>query len=95
MSDERYSRQERLAEVGAAGQARIGRARALVPDAPGADVERAYLVGSGAGEVVASAAPAEPFAHGGAFHFDAACDVGAGAWRALRTLRQVLGITSR
>jgi hypothetical protein len=34
----------------------------------------------------------EPFDHGAAFEFDAARDVGAGAWRALGKLRATLGI---
>jgi hypothetical protein len=96
MSDvERYSRQERLAEVGLAGQEKLRRARAVVRAAAGADVECAYLAAAGVHEVVQEELPAEPFAHADAFHFGPARDVGAGAWRALGTLRQVLGIGSR
>jgi len=92
MSDEeRFSRQEQLAEVGPEGQRRIAGSTAAVGGS-GADVERAYLAGAGVGRLVASAGEAEPFAHREAFAFEATRDVGAGAWRALRHLRAVLGI---
>jgi hypothetical protein len=94
MSEEtRFSRQERLAEVGFAGQERISRWKAVVRGVDGADVERLYLLGAGVREVTASEAEApEPFVHAAAFEFDAARDVGAGAWRALEALRAALGI---
>jgi hypothetical protein len=45
------------------------------------------------GRLIASeATAAEPFVHAAAFEFDAARDVGAGAWRALGTLRATMGI---
>ena len=91
----RFSRQERLAEVGPAGQERIVGSTAVVRGARGADVERLYLVAAGVGRVTARETEApEPFVHAAAFEFDAARDVGAGAWRALRTLRATLGIGS-
>jgi hypothetical protein len=46
--DTRFSRQERLAEVGAAGQERIARSTAVVGGGRGGAVERLYLVGAGA-----------------------------------------------
>jgi hypothetical protein len=89
----RFSRQERLAEVGGAGQERIARSTAVVRGTRGADVERLYLLAAGVGHVTVSETEApEPFVHAVAFEFDAARDVGAGAWRALRTLRATLGI---
>jgi molybdopterin/thiamine biosynthesis adenylyltransferase len=89
----RYSRQERLAEVGPAGQERIVRSTAVVRGTRGADVECLYLLRAGVGQVIASETEApEPFVHSAAFEFDAARDVAAGAWRALRTLRTTLGI---
>ena len=92
MSDEeRFSRQERLAEVGPEGQRKIASSTAEI-GGHGVDVERAYLAGAGVGRLVASAGAAEPFAHRDAFAFEATRDVGAGAWRALRHLRAVLGI---
>lgn len=90
---ERFSRQERLAEVGPSGQERIGRFAAVVCGEDGADVERAYLSGAGVGSVsVRPAEAAPPFAHAAAFRFPAARHVGAGAWRALAQLRRALQI---
>jgi hypothetical protein len=90
---ERFSRQERLAEVGPGGQERIRRLAAVVRGEDGADVERAYLSGAGVGSVaMRSAEPALPFAHAAAFRFQAAREVGAGAWRALAQLRRALQI---
>ena len=90
---DRFSRQERLAEVGPRGQERIQRFAAVVRGTEGADVELAYLSGAGVGGL--SARPEEPplpFTHAGAFRFEAAREVGAGAWRALAELRRALGI---
>ncbi|HVW26587.1 MAG TPA: hypothetical protein VHC69_14570 [Polyangiaceae bacterium] len=90
---DRFSRQERLAEVGPSGQERIRRFAAVVRGTDGADVELAYLSGAGVGG--SSARPDEappPFAHAGAFRFEAAREVGAGAWRALAQLRRALEI---
>jgi hypothetical protein len=95
MSDaERFSRQERLAEVGQEGQRKIAGSTAEI-GGEGAEVERAYLAGAGVGRLVARAATAEPFAHAAMFEFDAPREVGAGAWRALRHLRGVLGVGAR
>ena len=92
MSDgERFSRQERLAEVGPHGQERIRRFAAVVRGGEGADVARAYLSRAGVGSV--SDEPAEaplPFAHAAAFQFDAARVVGVGAWKALVELKRAL-----
>jgi hypothetical protein len=92
MSDsERFSRQERLAEVGPGGQTRIQRSSAVIRGAEGADVERAYLDGAGVGTVSTEPDQSpEPFVHAGAFEFAAAREVGAGAWRALAALRRAL-----
>ena len=94
MSDDpRFSRQERLAEVGAAGQERILRSNAVVRGKRGADVERLYLLGAGVGTVISNESEEpESFAHAAMFEFAAARDVGAGAWRALGKLCATLGI---
>ena len=65
MSDDpRCSRQERLAEVGAAGQERILRSKAVVRGKRGADVECLYLLGAGVGSVTKNdEEEPEPFAH--------------------------------
>jgi hypothetical protein len=90
---ERYSRQIRLPEVGEAGQQRICRCVAEARGRDGALVELSYLerAGAGAVELMLLAAPV-PFAHAAAFRFDAARRVGAGAWRALGTLKRALGL---
>jgi hypothetical protein len=92
MSDsERFSRQERLAEVGPGGQTRIARFSAVIRGVEGADVERAYLDGAGVGTVSMEPEQSpEPFVHAGAFHFVASREVGGGAWRALMELRRAL-----
>ncbi|HEX4338133.1 MAG TPA: hypothetical protein VH062_19630 [Polyangiaceae bacterium] len=94
MSDaERFTRQERLAEVGPRGQERIERFTAVIRGADAADVERAYLAGAGVGTVkVETDMMPDPFAHAAAFEFAAARDVGAGAWRALASVRRALGM---
>ena len=91
--DPRFSRQERLREVGLAGQERILRHSAVVRGVEGADVEVAYLAAAGVGEVRRrSEERAAPFAHAARFEFSATRDVGAGAWRALAELKRALGI---
>lgn len=96
MSDaERHSRQVRLPEVGAAGQARIRRFPAVVCGRDGDAIERAYLERAGVASIALSPEePPAPFAHSGAFRFDAARRVGAGACRALAQLRAALEVGS-
>jgi len=89
----RSSRQLRLSEVGETGQASIESAEYRVRGAESAGVERTYLERAGARRILdlPDAAP-EPFSHAPWFHFDAPGVVGAGAWRALESLRAALGI---
>lgn len=91
MTEDRYSRQRRLAEVGDVGQARIEATAFEVCGTDGADVERAYLERAGA-RSVSFAPSAEPaaFPHEASFRFAAPRAVGAGAWRALAQLRPLL-----
>ena len=90
---DRYTRQRRLAEVGEAGQARLERARAEVRGPEGATVELTYLERAGVGSVtVLPKGTPVPFAHAEWFRFEASRDVGAGAWRALDTIRGALDI---
>ncbi len=95
MSDasDRYSRQRRLAEVGDAGQARIERAQAHVLGTEGALTEVSYLARAGVGSVtVIPNLEPTPFLHASWFRHDATRAYGAGAWRALATLRGALGV---
>jgi len=89
---ERYARQRRLAEVGDAGQARLGAASHRVAGADGAVTEFLYLHRAGFRAVhLDTLAPPRPFAHAGAFHHAAARRHAAGAWRALRAITELLG----
>jgi hypothetical protein len=90
MSD-RFTRQERLAEVGPAGQARLARARVVVRNDASGAVAAEYLERAGDGSVERSAAASAPdFAHAHVFRHPAARDVGEGAWRALREMLATL-----
>ena len=91
MPSDRYTRQSRLAEIGDAGQRRIEAASAVLSGRDGADIEARYLIGAGVRNV--SHEPdgePVPFAHAGFFQFPSSRRVGAGAWRALRTLKRAL-----
>jgi hypothetical protein len=89
---ERFDRQVRLKEVGAAGQARIRAARLRV--APDARIERLYLERAGV-ESLQSGPEVAPgdFPHASAFHHPAAAAVGAECHRALRALRALLELS--
>lgn len=93
--EDRYTRQRRLPEVGASGQTRLFRARARIVGGRGALVEAAYLERCGVGAArIDPYAPAPHFRHADAFTFATSRDVAAGSWRALRTVREALGIDS-
>ena len=93
MSDDRYSRQQKLPEVGERGQAAIERAEFVVLGSDGAIIEGEYLHRAGAVRVtLLPRAEPEPFAHEHWFHFVASRRIGAGAWRALDKLRKTLGV---
>jgi hypothetical protein len=92
---ERYLRQARLAEVGEAGQARLMAAAHRVHGGDGALTELVYLERAGFRAVSIDAlAPARPFAHGAVFRHAASRRHGAGAWRALRAITELLGRAS-
>lgn len=97
-SDARFRPQARLAEVGQLGMQKILAAHFRVQEQPGGWVEQAYLErAGGAVESVrgqgTTTPPQEPeFAHRKAFHYAAAEEIAGGSWRALRQLRQTLGI---
>jgi len=96
MTDARYDRQARLAEVGAAGQARLEQTSAEVRGRDGATIELAYLCRAGLAEVsvVPGKAP-EPFTHADWFRFPSSRRVGAGAWRALQKIKTALELGTR
>jgi hypothetical protein len=91
LDEARMSRQSRLPEVGERGQALLAATEVAVSRTDGVEVERAYLLGAGC-QVVDSPEPTPAFAHSDLFRFGASREVGAGAWRALRQIRGVLGL---
>lgn len=94
--DDRYDRQCRLAEVGPAGQKRIECATAEVRGRDGATVELAYLCRAGLAEIaMVPGKQPEPFEHANWFRFESCRKVGAGAWRALSTIKKVLELEAR
>ncbi|HEV8549958.1 MAG TPA: hypothetical protein VGQ57_13035 [Polyangiaceae bacterium] len=83
----------RLAEVGAAGQARLAAAHVPVNGCEGALTELVYLERAGVGAVSLDAlAQPVPFAHAQVFRHAAPRRHAAGAWRALRA---ITGIVTR
>jgi hypothetical protein len=89
--EDRHSRQRRLAEIGAAGQARLGQARVVVPAHEGSDVAREYLLRAGVESVVVEHDPgAAPFPFADAFEFAPSRELAHGSWRALAAIRELL-----
>ena len=89
--DDRYTRQRRLAELGDAGQERIGKATLEVRGRDGAIIEAEYLYRAGVERLsILPDLEPEPFVHEEYFRFFASRRIGAGAWRALRKLRHVI-----
>jgi hypothetical protein len=89
--DDRFSRQRILAEVGAAGQAKIAGARLALAPEPGVDIELEYLRRAGVGSAVVEpelAPQAFPFA--AEFEFVATRTLARAAWSALDHLRNIL-----
>ena len=96
MTESRYDRQSRLAEVGPSGQERLERATAEVHGRDGATVELTYLYRAGLAEVtMVPGREPEPFAHAAWFRFEAPRTVGAGAWRALSKIKKALELGHR
>jgi hypothetical protein len=93
--DDRYTRQRRLREIGDAGQARLQSAAVALGGSEGALVELVYLHRAGVGSVTLDAlGVSRPFAHGAVFRHAASRRHASGAWRALRTLVEVVGAES-
>ena len=93
--DDRYTRQRRLREIGDAGQARLQSATVTLGGGEGDLVELVYLYRAGVGSVTLdSLAVPRPFAHRAIFRHAASLRHASGAWRALRTLVEVVGAES-
>jgi len=89
------TRQIRLAEVGIEGQARLSRAALCVRGTDGSLVEFVYLHRAGVERLSLSPnLPALPFAHASIFRHASTRRFGAGAWRALGQIRNVLALTA-
>ena len=89
------TRQIRLAEVGAEGQARLSRATLSVRGSDGSLAELVYLHRAGVERVSLDAhLPAAPFAHASLFEHSGTRRLAAGAWRALAQIRTVIGLDS-
>jgi hypothetical protein len=92
---DRYGRQRRLSEIGEAGQAKLLGAHAHVAGGDGALTELVYLHRAGLSAVTMDAlAVPRPFAHAAQFRHAAARRHAAGAWRALRTIGELVGRAS-
>jgi hypothetical protein len=85
------TRQIRLAEVGVEGQLRLSRATLCVGGTDGSLAEFVYLHRAGIERLsLQPNLPAVPFAHAGLFRHASTRRLGAGAWRALGQIRNVL-----
>ena len=94
-SEHSLSRQIRLPEVGSEGQARLARASLSVNGRDGSLAEFVYLHRAGIERVSLSPnRTPSPFAHAALYRHASTRRLGAGAWRALAQLREVLGIGS-
>jgi hypothetical protein len=95
--EDRFSRQRRVAEVGSAGQALIGRLTVTLPEAgaAAADVAAIYLSRAGVSVERCGQAPEASFAHAHAFSSDGPRALAQGAHRALAAIREALGVDAR
>jgi hypothetical protein len=89
------TRQIRLAEVGAEGQARLSRATLCVGGSDGSLAEFVYLHRAGIERLsLQPNLPAVTFEHAALFRHPSTRRLGAGAWRALRQIRNVLALSA-
>ena len=89
---DRYTRQRRLREIGDAGQARLHAASVTIGGRADSMVELVYLERAGVGSVtIDSLAAPRAFAHAAVFQHDAARRHAASAWRALRSIVEIVG----
>ncbi len=89
----RYSRQARLAEIGAAGQTRLAESEVkLSRTGVAGDVEERYLLAAGVGQVVGSESASAPAPSTFGIEDCAALDVAQGAHAALIAIRAIVGV---
>jgi len=89
------TRQIRLAEVGIEGQARLSRATLCVRGRDGSLAEFVYLHRAGIERLTLEPSlPAAPFEHASLFRHASTRRLGAGAWRALGQIRNVLALSA-
>jgi hypothetical protein len=89
------TRQIRLAEVGTAGQARLSGAALCVAGRDGSLAEFMYLHRAGVERLsLKPNLPAVAFEHASLFRHASSRRLGAGAWRALGQIRNVLGLSA-
>jgi hypothetical protein len=87
------TRQVRLTEVGAVGQARLSEASLEVHGADGSLTEFLYLHRAGIERLsIRPDLPAPPFAHGALFRHAGTRRLAAGAWRAIAQMRTILAL---
>jgi hypothetical protein len=86
MAEDRYDRQRRLREVGAAGQLRIERSEAHIPAGEAAAVTLAYLTRAGVERAIIAVGPADVPRHSAFFRFTGPHALAHGAEGALRHL---------
>ncbi len=86
-----YVRQERLREIGAAGQARLCQATTCVPDDATTETAIAYLSRAGIGTIVTEKTDRYPkFPHENYFQFEPCRRFANGAWIATRRVVEIL-----
>jgi hypothetical protein len=89
------TRQIRLSEVGALGQARLSGASVEVHGTDGSLIEFMYLHRAGIERLsIRPDVPARPFEHGALFRHAGTRRLAAGAWRALAQMRAILALDS-
>jgi hypothetical protein len=90
--EDRYTRQRRLREIGDAGQERLLSANVTLAGGADALVALVYLHRAGVGSVTLdSLGMPRSFAHRGVFRHAASLRHASGAWRALRTVVELVG----
>lgn len=93
MGDDRYDRQRRLREVGAAGQLRIERSEASIAAGPSAAITLSYLARAGVERARIEAFPIEIPRHAAFFQFSGPRALAHGAEGALRHLLSCLELS--